>query len=400
MLLTGILECNQIIYSYLESQDLWNLRSVSKNTKDEVNMELSRRNELIGNLWDISIQTTIVGTQPDGLHSNGKRLHIIGPTVNHLWKVDLPISLHPQLLKLKTVGDWGRISWSEKAIAIVNSVYPKTMPGDYSYTTTICDTESGEGLAQLEEASLIPTVWHHQKLLMNTCITYLSSEAADVFIWDILNDPAAQPLKIYSFEEDVISQIKSCQSKEELYCFKQGCNQPFLKLNLESQQISPLSYRVAEYVRKPLKNFNVTPRGNIFFSSDRSIALLSGEDCKVIANIPLPISPVNIAYQFPLMACYENNQLCVYDIRKSNRPMYHQHPNMYNQITNLWKDDISNRIKSIAFHNGFLCVGRQNDGIDVLNLSASESFDLSANSSSQSTLSNAAKWIGSFLNNK
>jgi hypothetical protein len=134
-----------------------------------------------------------------------------------------------------------------------------------------------------------------------------------------------------------------------------------------------------------MRNLGVTEAGNIFFSThEKELVLLDGETSKVICNVVLPIFSQEIIFQYPLMACYQNYEFLIYDIRKIDQPVYHHnYLSWFKQLKGAFSinnivtsalgidpfDDL--KIRTVAFYNQSLFVSRRDDSIDHFDLAAS-----------------------------
>jgi len=394
MALTRVEDCDLMIYSYLGSHELWTLRAVSKAIKATVEKtKLYKKNaSMATQAWNINFKSSLMGTLPAHLHSNGKKLRILNRTANHLWNVDLNTTFHTRLIHLEKVKSLKKVLWNDTEIAIVRSVFPETQDEDSydpptGYRTTIFDTENGRRLTHLEDISLLPIGWYHRQLLMGE--NKQDHQAITLFAWNVWNEETKPLSQIFSWDLPNNGFETACQNGK-IYCLKYKEIQPFAKLDLQHQSLLSLNYQMDCVGSECVSNFGLTDTGNIFFSKGSLFNLVNGDTSDVISRIALPIIPSNIKFQSPLMSCYQGHQFLIYDIRKFDRPLYkHHYVTQWEQFKQhilsfqsiampaffFYSDPFySVKIREIAFHNHSLFVCKEDDSIDHFDLTAGSTF--------------------------
>jgi len=406
MALTGLLNCNQLIYAYLESYDLWKLRAVSKAIKAEV--ETTKHYQKYEKMakfyaqfaetkvWNMAFKSNIPGVQPTSMHSNGKKLRVIDLKGEQIWSLDpSATTLKTQSISLKKIeGCSPRYFWNTDEVAITHSIYPKNHnPFNVnliSFRTLIFNAENGNDIAQYEDTTLFPIDWCHRQLVMQE--KHQNKQDVTLFIWDYLTEKTNKPTPIISFEGkiDLETDLQMVCRDERLYYLNNLELQPFSIINLHNSQRYSLEYKTEEYKtnrRNYLKNFGVTETGNIFFSENTSFVLLNGDTAKVMANIELPITPLDIKTQFPFMICSQEYQFLVYDFRKMHQPVcQYDYLTWANQLRHLISIDgaiasalgtnpfFNTRVRMITLHNQSLFVSKGDQSIDQFDLTAGSTF--------------------------
>lgn len=382
MALTSSYDCNYLIYSYLNDPTRWILREVSKGIKNEVEPFLHCRYQWIGEwiknknfTWQISRKSKIKGTIPYRLHTAGKKLQVLDDR-HQLWTIDPHDSLNSQLITLEKINRWNEVFWNNRKIALVSHFSNQNFEKK-KYSTHIFNAENGNPLADLSNTSFYPIDWFDQQLLMK------EEKGKDLWAWRPCEHESPPLQRIFSFDTPV-PEIRTCQN-EYIYYLNTGTRTPFSRIDLPSQSIVHLDKGMAPYESNSIRNFGVTDVGNIFFSLGYQFNLLDGASSRLRAEIKLPIFPHNIIFQFPLMACYKETQLIVYDIKKSDKPLYNHnflnkkeifkhYTSLSNYVTHFpflpgpYSDCV---IRSMVFHQSSLFIAKGDNSIEHLDLSAS-----------------------------
>lgn len=395
MILTGIFDCNQIIYSFLDSSSFLKLKSVSKSMKQEI--EKTERYKKIAKIanfsWNVAIKSSVYHTSPSHLHSNGKNLRVMNYYADQLWNIDpnTDSNLKPIILESDKV--WKEVFWNNTEVAIAKPVYPERRASNNhyptGYTTTIFNTENGENLGGMRDVWMFPVDWYGDSLLMKTKKEN-NIQNENLFIWNILNGcEVNSPQQIFSLDDKNFSKI-ICRN-EKIFGIWHKKEQPFSQFDLQKQTLIPLGYQIhwLENSLGSIGNFGVTNRGNLYFSKGKSFLLLDGKTAKQISSIALSILPTGIIYQFPLMACYHQYEFFVYDVRRADKYVYHHN---YLTLQKLIRKTMSIqtfimsalrvdpyydlKIRGFAFHNQSLFVSKMDDSIDHFDLAATPNFSL------------------------
>lgn len=381
MSLTGIHDCNQIIYSYLDLTDLARLRATSSKIKKEVEQSKTYK-EYAANSFGkntVTQKKTIYNFQKKTQHhailslDSNKNALRIAAFPSYVGKIDPNGSVCTESqARIKTANLWKKVVWSKQNNLAIASDAPSKNKRDTSphLTTDIFDTGTGKRIGQ-QTSHLLPTFWQDDRLFMES---RKNQSIENLFIWNP-KEETSQPEKIFSFQNEMVTKVLS--QNEAIYCFEQNSAHPFSIIDLNNVSLTFLAYQLKNPAG-PIRNFGLTRGKKVYFSEKKSFVMLNSAGTNEITKIQLPFIPTGITFEFPFMACYQNYQFQIYDIRKNQDPLYSHSYLTGNQtlllnFSNSPQFDIqiiNFSIDSITLHNGSLFVVMEDHSIDFFNLAA------------------------------